>query len=98
MSRPVLVLASTVAGAAALNGVLAAVPEVPRWVLIALAGITAVGTAVGGVITQSVTVPWKQVAAKTNPDAPGFIAGPAAVIRTGAPVDVTHSTPGDLTP
>lgn len=90
MSRPVVVLASIVSGASALTGVLAAVPDVPRWVLIVLAGVTAVGSAVGGVLTQSRTVPWADVAAKVAPEGGGLVSGPAFG-RIGKPVDVTHA-------
>lgn len=91
MSRPVIALASVVAGASALVGVLAIEPGVPRWVLVSLLGIIAVGTAVGGVITQTVTVPWKDVEAlhrdgKTT-------AGPASPVPTGREVDVTRTEP-----
>lgn len=92
MSRPVVVLASIVAGASALTGVLAAEPSVPRWVLIALAGITAVGTAVGGVITQTKTAPWKDVAARVAEDGT-IVAGPASPVPTGHEVDVTRAEP-----
>jgi hypothetical protein len=95
-----MVLASVVAGTSALTGVLAAVDTVPRWVLIALAGVTAVGTAVGGQITQARTVPWVDVAAK-RVEVDGdthVVAGPATTVRTGAPVDVTPAVPGNYVP
>ena len=88
-----MVLAATVAGTSALTGVLAATPDVPRWVLIVLAGITSVGTAVGGVVTQSRTAPWVDVAAKVVRDDNGApvrtVAGPASDVRTGAAVSIT---------
>lgn len=89
MSRPVIVLASIVAGSSALTGVLAAEPSIPRWVLIALAGLTAVGTAVGGVVTQAKTAPWSNVLAHTDADG-NVKAGPAAslVAAVGDPVKV----------
>ena len=88
-------LASVVAGASALTGVLAAVPDVPRWVLIVLAGIIAVGSAVGGVITNQRTAPWADVAAlRIGPSGRGvadgpIVAGPASDVRTGAAVEIT---------
>ena len=88
MSRPVVVLASVVAGASALTGVLAAEPSVPRWVLIVLAGITAVGTAVGGVVTQTLTTPWKTVAARVD-ETGALVAGPASPVPTGQAVSVS---------
>ncbi|MGZ0150674.1 hypothetical protein ACXJJ3_26690 [Kribbella sp. WER1] len=88
MTRPVMALAATVAGASALTGVLAATPEVPRWLLVALAGVTAVGTAVGGIVTQTQTAPWKEVAARKLQDGT-VVAGPASSVTTGATVDVT---------
>ena len=98
-SRPVVVLASTVAGASALTGVLAAVPEVPRWLLIVLAGVTAVGSAVGGVITNQRTAPWEDVAAlrvagphQRGAAAGPIVAGPASDVRTGAAVEVSPTS------
>jgi hypothetical protein len=92
MSRPVLVLASIVAGASALTGVLAAEPSVPRWLLIVLAGVTTVGTAVGGVVTQTKTAPWKDVAARLTEDG-SVVAGPASPVPLGHEVDVTRTEP-----
>lgn len=97
-SKPVLILASSVAGASALLGVLAAVPA-PSWLLITLAGVTAVGSAVGGVITNQRTAPWEDVAAlRVGPSGRGIesgpiIAGPASDVRTGAAVDITPRAP-----
>lgn len=90
-SKPVIALASTVAGAAALITVVSAVPQIPWWVTTALAGIVAVGTAVGGQLTSQKTVPWSEVAAKTTPSG-NVVAGPAADQRAGTSVVVQSAT------
>lgn len=91
-SKPVLFLALIASGGSVATGVLAAVPEVPRWVLIVLALSTALGTTWGGILTGKRTVPWEDVAAKLTP-AGRVIAGPAADQPTGARVTVVTDTP-----
>lgn len=94
-SKPVLYLALAVSGAAALTGVLAAVDGVPRWVLIVLAAIIAVGSAWGGILTGQRTVPWADTAAKRTPSG-AIILGPAANVPdrlVGAPAEVTVAGP-----
>jgi hypothetical protein len=93
--RPVLILAAVGAGGTAATGVLAGVPDVPRWLTLSIALVTAVSVAVGGVLVQGQVTPNAKVAAEVAP--PGspanFVAGPAAPLRNGLPVDVTAAGP-----
>lgn len=92
-SKPVRLLYGIAAGAGAATTVLAAVPEVPRWVLIVVAGVGVVLTAALGRFTEQQVTPWAEVAARTSGVNPGtFVAGPASPVKTGAVVDVTADT------
>lgn len=96
-SKPVLILGSIAAGATALVGVLATVPDVPAWVTAVVAGVATVATAVGAVWATSQVTPSEDVAAKRAQDGQ-LVAGPASVVTNGAAVEVTARAPGNWLP
>lgn len=93
--RPVLILAAITAGGTAATGVLSTVEDVPGWVTLTVGLITAVSAAVGGVLVQGQVTPNSRVAAQVAPagSPADFVAGPAAPVRDGKPVDVTEAGP-----
>jgi hypothetical protein len=94
-SKPVRLLYAVAAGAASATTVLAAIPEVPRWIVIVVAGTGAVLTAALGRYTESVVTPTENVAARQQPDGV-VVAGPASLVKTGDPVTVVPEAPGDF--
>lgn len=91
--RPVLILTAISAGGTAATGVLSAAPGVPGWVTLTLALVTAVSTAVGGVLVQGQVVPDTKVAAIEPAPGEQLVAGKAGPVRAGKPVDVTAAGP-----
>lgn len=96
--KPVRLLYSIAAGAAALTTVLASIDGVPRWVVAVVAGVGVVLTAGLGRYTETQTTPWQNVAALYVDQTGNTVAGPASVVKTGSPVDVTDISPSAYTP
>lgn len=83
-SKPVLILGGIAAGCTALVGVLATIDGVPPVVTAIIAGIATVSLAVAGYLTQNITVPSKNVAARYVDQTGEVVAGPAAAMVAGA--------------
>lgn len=96
-SKPVVILGGIAAACTALVGVLATIEGVPPLVTAVIAGIATVSLAVAGYLTQNVTVPLKNVAARYVDQTGQTVAGPAAELVSGATtgdaVQVTPTSP-----
>lgn len=86
-SKPVRLLYSIAAGIGTLVTVLSAVEAVPRWVIIVVAGVGAVLTAILGRYTQSQTVPLANAKSIYIDSTGQTVAGPAAELKTGTVVE-----------
>ena len=86
-SKPVRLLYSIVAGLGTLVTVLSAVEQVPRWIIIVVAGLGAVLTAVLGRYTETKTVPLANTKSIYIDSTGQIVAGPASVLKTGTVVE-----------
>jgi hypothetical protein len=86
-SKPVRLLYSVVAGLGTLVTVLAAIPDVPRLVVIIVAGVAAVLTAALGRYTETKTVPLANTKSIYIDSTGQTVAGPAAALKTGTVVE-----------
>lgn len=86
-SKPVRLLYSIVAALGTAVTVLAAVPEIPRWVVIIVAGLTAILTAGLGRYTEKQTVPLSNTKSIYIDSTGQTVAGPAASLKTGTVVE-----------
>lgn len=86
-SKPVRLLYSIVAALGTAVTVLAAVPEIPRWVIIVVAGLTAILTAGLGRFTETKTVPLANAKSIYIDSTGETVAGPAADLKTGTVVE-----------
>lgn len=82
-SKPVIILGGIAAACTALVGVLATVEGVPPVVTAVVAGIATVSLAVAGYLTNNITVPSKNVAARYVDQTGQVVAGPAADLLPG---------------
>lgn len=88
-SKPVRLLGAMAAAAVAAPSALAVIPGVPGWVAAAVGALGLLLTIALAKYTGDATTPWVDVAAKVTP-AGEVVAGPAAVQKTGTPVEVVR--------
>lgn len=92
-TSPVLVFGSIAAACTALITILAAVPQIPVWVPVAVGAVGTVATAVGGYLAKQRTVPLANVGARYITQTGEMVSGPASPIPDNTPVDVTAAGP-----